>query len=402
MGIVVLVVLSMLISPVRRSAGRNAKQLCMLVVTVAVMLSVVEGVMRKTEFREGKPPHKYLHAVNIHREYMPSPSIMPGISGKAIFKNNSQGLRGTEIPARDKAYRILCVGGSTTECLYLDQSETWTTLLAGDLAAKLPSKPVWSAGAGMSGTDAAQHLELLKEAAIINEMNCVVLLAGVNDMAKELNRTHKSLFAGRRTRVHNQAAQAKEEAEQEDREAKGAWWAHLAMFRRIETAVQKAGQTEPLMAEDVLGRRYEARRQARMDAAKESEAPDLTGALTDYASRLQAIVDTLRAKRIRPVLVTQPVLWKKEGNPPEEERLFWFGLVPGEPIKFLSTPKLRESMDRYNDVMKHVAAKNQVEVVDLSPMSGKKENFADDCHFSEAGALEVSRRVADVISQKGW
>jgi hypothetical protein len=35
------------------------------------------------------------------------------------------------------------------------------------------------------------------------------------------------------------------------------------------------------------------------------------------------------------------------------------------------------------------------EFIDLSAMNGTPEFFYDDCHFNEAGAREVSRRVAD-------
>ena len=35
-------------------------------------------------------------------------------------------------------------------------------------------------------------------------------------------------------------------------------------------------------------------------------------------------------------------------------------------------------------------------------MSGNPEYFFDDCHFSEAGAREVSRVVGERLSQLGW
>src|SRR3989339_1653451 len=59
---------------------------------------------------------------------LPDSSIFPGIHGVSVFKTNKYGIRGREITAMD-TLKILTVGGSTTECLYLDQSETWQALL---------------------------------------------------------------------------------------------------------------------------------------------------------------------------------------------------------------------------------------------------------------------------------
>ncbi len=37
----------------------------------------------------------------------------------------------------------------------------------------------------------------------------------------------------------------------------------------------------------------------------------------------------------------------------------------------------------------------RVEFVDLSSLNGQPQYFCDDCHFTEAGAREVARIVAD-------
>jgi hypothetical protein len=42
-----------------------------------------------------------------------------------------------------------------------------------------------------------------------------------------------------------------------------------------------------------------------------------------------------------------------------------------------------------------------VEYVDLRDMSGDPRWFYDDCHFNEAGAAEVARRLADHLARTG-
>src|SRR6185295_4099420 len=66
----------------------------------------------------------YIWPPHLHQEMHPTPEIMPGVSGTARFEVSSLGLRGDELPAA-RDLRILALGGSTTECLYLDQTEAW-------------------------------------------------------------------------------------------------------------------------------------------------------------------------------------------------------------------------------------------------------------------------------------
>jgi hypothetical protein len=73
------------------------------------------------------PVHEYLYHLRTPytiRTFRPDPDVMPGVSGSSHYRINSLGIRGDE-PALGGQYRTLCVGGSTTECLYLDDTETW-------------------------------------------------------------------------------------------------------------------------------------------------------------------------------------------------------------------------------------------------------------------------------------
>src|SRR5437867_3747247 len=54
--------------------------------------------------------------------------ILPGIVGQTHFTTESHGLRYPReiaVPKPSGTYRIFCVGGSTTECTYLDDEAAW-------------------------------------------------------------------------------------------------------------------------------------------------------------------------------------------------------------------------------------------------------------------------------------
>ncbi|NOX59143.1 MAG: hypothetical protein GXP29_09845, partial [Planctomycetes bacterium] len=68
-----------------------------------------------------------LYQPNMTQIEHPRPEVMPGITGESRFTMNALGLRGPEW--QEDAYKILCIGGSTTICTYLDDDETWPALL---------------------------------------------------------------------------------------------------------------------------------------------------------------------------------------------------------------------------------------------------------------------------------
>ena len=99
-------------------------------VTVALGLTFFEYInyrnVSKINYSYVWPPnHEYL--------FHPNSSIFSGISGESHFTINSLGYRGNEIKNHADEYRILIVGGSTSECLYLDNTETWPYLLMNKL-----------------------------------------------------------------------------------------------------------------------------------------------------------------------------------------------------------------------------------------------------------------------------
>ena len=68
---------------------------------------------RETQYRVWRP--------NTAQVFHPRPGVMPGIQGPSRFTVNSVGLRAREVNGDDGTeYRILAIGGRTTECLYLD------------------------------------------------------------------------------------------------------------------------------------------------------------------------------------------------------------------------------------------------------------------------------------------
>ncbi len=309
-------------------------------------------------------PRFHLRAPGLHVVCHPAPGVMPGIVGEAHYTMNSSGFRGPELPEDHAAYRIFCLGGSTTVCFYLDDSECWPQLVMDSLNARQGERPAWVGSTGISGYRMDEHLRLVRRSPLVARMDCLVLLVGINDLLSELNTTRAVVPL----------------------------WARSKVLRRLTSREQGVGPPD-LRVEDAAGSMYGPRRAYRQKRLIVDRAPDLGRGQREYAAKVEALVAELRERGVRPIFMTQPVLWRAD-LPEEQEKLLWLGMLTED--TFLSTARLREAMERYNESLLATCARLGVDCIDLAPLHGRPELFYDDCHYNPAG----SHAVADAVT--GW
>src|SRR5262249_36405829 len=144
-----------------------------------VALQFVLPPLSSKEYYIWPPRHKTV--------FKPYQDVMLGISGDAEFRTNSNGIRGDEIEPQH-SYRILAIGGSTTQCSYLDQTETWTYLLQESLNKNTLNQKVWVGNAGLSGATTRHHLTAMQYLPLSElRIDSVIILTGVNDLIKRLS-----------------------------------------------------------------------------------------------------------------------------------------------------------------------------------------------------------------------
>ncbi|MCE9591248.1 MAG: SGNH/GDSL hydrolase family protein [Planctomycetes bacterium] len=325
-------------------------------------------------FHLRQPSHTWL--------FRPDPAILPGLSPESRYTTNRDGVRGTDMPPRDQAIRILCLGGSTTECLYLDDSRTWTHLLVGELNASPSKKPAWVGSAGASGMTSEAHVEFIRTSRLMDQIDVLVVMMGVNDLAKSLVPDKPGEGGGGEVRRPELIGRP--------------LWRQSKALIEAGVIVKRLRQriTEgSIIYEDVGGESYIQRRARRQQAKLVDDVSDLTGPgsmLAKYPERIAAIIDACKAHNVTVYFVTQPVLWS-ENSPPEAQKLFWFGWRADG--SYLSVKALCGLMDRYNAALRETCAARGVVCIDLSSMNGKQECFYDDCHFTEAGARQVAKLI---------
>ncbi len=372
--------------------------------SLILALAVSEALLRA--FRSD------LHAVwppGLVRVLHPDPEILPGVSGPSRVTASADGLRGDREP-RGEALRIIAIGGSTTESLYLDDSETWPRLLQEALAARGGSqRPVWVGNAGRSGLNSRHHiLQVRFLADQFPRTDAFLILAGANDLLMRLG-----LDAGYQpfTGVDalppedHHALMSRAFASWPDPGTGEAFWRRTEIWRRLR-AVRHRLLRPP--APELLDERGEVYRRWRRNRAASTSLravlPDLSTALEEYRANLHTMVDDAGRRGIPVYLVTQPALWHP--SLPERERgLLWMGGVgpfQGEPGQPYYTPEaLAKGLARYNDVMGEVCATTPATCLDLAGQLPRDLSvFYDDMHFNESGARQVAELLAQLLASR--
>jgi len=344
------------------------RKLVALAVSCVLSLAALELALR---WRMRDRADFHLRLPGEERIFDPSPGIMPGIEGASLLRVNALGIRGDEMPRDQQTARVLCVGGSTTECLYLDQEESWPELLEARWSEG--SQPIWIGNAGRSGFSTLDHLAFLRDSPVLDQVDAVILMVGINDFMLRLRgfdfESGPAERALRKLLARPLLTQP----------------GMLGLGRRT---AAPGGLIEREDAFDYPSRRAHRRSSAIV------EPPSLEDAIAGYRRRLEEIVRTARARGLVPYLVTQPVLWDERLDASSRD-LLWFGKVSRR--GYLSVENLRAGMDRYNDALREVCRERGLTCIDLSALNGDPRYFYDDCHFNEAGAREVAQRIADVL-----
>jgi lysophospholipase L1-like esterase len=339
--------------------------------------------------------------------FRPLPGAMPGIEGKSRFSINAMGMRGDIWPAGD-SYRILAIGGSSTECLYLDDRETWPHLLQVRLNERGAGRRVWVGNVGKAGHNTRHHMLQVRE--LLNQYpttGAIILLIGINDLHVRLARDeHYRPLSQERSDRHDELL-GEAFALYPQSETASTLLESTEIGQRLSAFTTRLrGSLTRHLVRSEIGDHYIRLRKRREDARLiRRQLPDLSSALDEYAENVKAIIDLARARNTRPILVTQPVLWAPDLPTPLSD-LLWLGGV-GEAVEewdeYYSVESLARAMNRYNDRLLSVCRETRADCIDLASVLQKDTTvFYDDCHFNESGAEMVAATIADYMLKRGF
>jgi lysophospholipase L1-like esterase len=354
--------------------------------TIYLMLILIEGFAQATVHLPAPIPSPYTHGRTIIGPL--DPNIYPGMHGTKTITINSLGFRGPMPPKQhERAYRIAAIGGSSTICTALDDSEEWPHLLMQEMNASQAGYPVWVGNFGVSSTNTVNHLVVLQWLPGIVQADMWIFLVGVNDLSVTLG------FEGAPT----QAFLEKRAGYEAELPSGTRWRSQYPYYRRLQI-LRLSRRAAITLMERYIRPRID-RLPYNITVARENRAaapvvslPDLHTGLEEYRGRLLELAARCRALEVRCLFMTQPSMWRSDLSP-AEQHLLWFGAV-GRGVNqkgYISVADLAQSMDAYNRLLLDVCQQNGLECYDLaSHVPQDSSSFYDDVHFNESGARVVA------------
>lgn len=310
------------------------------------------------------------------------------------FSVNSLGLRGPEVDYRATDLRILCLGGSATECPLVSDEETWPWALQDQLADKL-GQGVFVGNAGRSGHWTLHHEYLLSNYVdVLNEFTgadqppfqWVIVLCGLDDWGNVLTVEEA---ASVETYYGSPAPDALS-----DTVRSPLYYRQLGLARLLAKSRRQL--------EDPAGQKLLAARKVRQEAVAagnmiEELPAELERWLSVYRTNLRAIITACQARGMKPLFLTQPTLYRLKLAAGAEDLL---GVCDRRTGSAYSLPVMVQLMGAYNRVMVEVCTSEGVDYVNLARLVPKTtEAFLDDCTFTPAGCRFVADTLAEYLQK---
>jgi lysophospholipase L1-like esterase len=317
---------------------------------------------------------------------------LSGLSGQNRFTTNNFGFRGDSLPdpKPPEEFRIFMVGGSTTECFYLDDDDDLARVMQRALSERAPAgKVVRVYNAGLSGAASDDHVAMISQRIVHLEPDLVVVFCGINDLSRSIYRHDYRHY------IPYRPAYSKP------------WYkALLVKFqvgRRLYSLAQNIRYGRRQVQEQrTLKTNYAGLIGMRRTVPESNFAPPAD--TLSYANNLRSIAGMARANRFSLVFMTQQTTWNSDVDAKAKD-FHWMryrenapGSEPGAPGVTFREDLIDAAMERLNDTMRRVAAENSVPMYDLARLLPQSlRYFYDDCHFNVAGADTTANELATFL-----
>ena len=361
-------------------------QVSLIALSLVLALVLVEIVVRL--FWPVADPHQHWrqandflrsqHSANVRREFV-FETALTGLSDTSTFTTNNLGFRGDDIqrPKPSGEYRVFLVGGSTMECLILDDSDSIDAVLERALRTKTQRR-VEVYNAGKSGDRSDDHVAMISQRIMHLEPDLVVLFAGINDLVVAAA-GHDYLHLG--SRDFNE-------------------WSLVLTNSHVVRLAWYWLKGRPMTLDldtRILGNPIESAVLKQQLASNTLGLPPTNPGA--FRNNLRSIIGIVKGHPTELVLMTQQTTWNSQLDP-SATTSHWMRDVQGA---VYSETNMHAALESLNDVMRDLAREHEVPLYDLTrDMPKSSEYFYDDVHFNIRGAQDAAIGLARVIEAQDW
>ncbi len=404
--IIFLLLLGMVKSKQIRTAMSN---ILLTFISIALTLVITELVLRQWLAPQYSITH-HLHAPNMDTRFSPEAGVMPGVTSKVThFTTNSAGLRGDELPSTSTPLRVIAVGGSSTEALFLDNRETWPQVMQQNLATTFVS-PVWVGNAGKSGLNTFSHRVQVEYYSKELQPDLILVNAGINDLNQCISGGFQAIQDNAaRARLDGFHAYYRQHVFQQIVTDPSA--SKIYILDLLKKAMHRSQSSEPpvkfdYVVQDQAGHFYVEQRLRRWKSNKVTVLPDINFCLDSFERNLAVMVETARQNQTSIAFITQGSLYRDDLTE-QEEKLLWFGardenpFAPEAPADYYSSTIMAQLLKQYNDRTLKVCRESSIACLDTDAVLPKTTaSYYDDVHLNAQGAKKLGEMVAAFIQQE--
>lgn len=313
---------------------------------------------------------------------------LPGLEGQRQFSTNNMGFRGEHLhhPKPANEIRVFLVGGSTTECFYLDDSEAIDRVLQNELNQfRGGATRVKVYNAGRSGEALDDHLSMIVHRILHLQPDIIVVFSGVNDLTKSIygfDYLHYSIERGNSFSLSTLLKFIGTE---------------FQIARRVHSLFHRTGsQSERQILENITQvSNYKEKVALRRAAKTTDDKPRLD--LEPYERNLKSIMGTAKGHNVKLVLITQPSTW----NGQDGKSKSWQWMLYRNGVTYRED-HMDAAMESLNRVVRQTATQQNIPVYDAAALMPKTSAFIyDDVHLNVRGAQFIGKGLANLMREKG-
>lgn len=313
---------------------------------------------------------------------------IPGLEPRTSrVTTNALGLRGADVDPESPGDVILTLGGSVTECLLLDDRDTWPARLQAQL--RDTGRRVTVLNGGRSGQATVDYTLHALEVVPRLRPTTLIAMPGANDLQAAMEERYFPVDLsdpGQRARMKAAAYPA---------------------TRNDAIAELRAGHirwmlTRPRATRDMTGF-YRGMKERRAAAPKVEAIPDLALLESLYRANLELLVSAVgKTEGTELVLLTHPHLWKPE-MAPEEAAATWGGYtcMNCAAPRYFAAAAIADGLSRLNGITQEVCAATGTRCVDVDGgVPRTLQHFYDGAHLTAEGAAAVADVVARALETR--
>ena len=380
--------------------GSFKKNILPLIISIAIGIILTEITLKiffpiddpYEKFKTGKRlTFRYIDSqFQPHQHYVfHTEKELSGLQDSARFTTNNYGYRGEELiePKPADEFRVFMVGGSTTECLFLDDTLAVTYLLQKRLNEFIDTdKKIKVYNAGKSGDKSYDHIAMISQRILHLEPDMIIIFAGINDLTAAIynkDYTHPQVYdVFPELNMINLFRYALTEFQINRR----LYYALQPFFYHqsdedIQMAIGYMSDYKHLVA--VKKKHPVSDKRPRTD-------------LPHYKTNMETIIGMCEIHHVPLVFMTQASSWNSKIDPNCYD---WNWITYKNKVHY-KEEYMDEALETYNDVMKDLGQTYNIPVYDLAAEIPKSlEYLYDDCHFNIKGSEFASTRLAQFMAQ---